>query len=58
VGMNLRQAVETSIKSFYKGEPLAKTTEEAGEVIYTLEYFTDMGSEDSKKEKKNDKKDV
>lgn len=56
--MNLRQAVETSIKSFYKGEPLAKTTEEAGEVIYTLEYFTDMGSEDSKKEKKNDKKDV
>ncbi len=56
--MNLRQAVETSIKSFYKGEPLAKTTEEAGEVLYTLEYFTDMKPEDIKKEKSNDKKNV
>tara|TARA_X000001382_G_C3146349_1_gene171409 strand:+ start:622 stop:798 length:177 start_codon:yes stop_codon:yes gene_type:complete len=58
MGMNLRQAVETSIKSFYKGEPLAKTTEEAGEVLYTLEYFTDMKPEDIKKEKSNDKKNV
>ena len=56
--MNLRQAVETSIKSFYKGEPLAKTTEEAVEVVYTLEYFTDMKPEDIKKEKSNEKKNV